>query len=165
MRNRIISSSGILLTALLVVCGTAWGHDGDYFRKMDSTPVWLRWTFPPLVTCNLLLLSSLYALGVRRLWQRAGVGRGGISQRQVFFFSAGMAVLAIALVSPIDALSDELSAVHMIQHMLLMAVAAPLLVLGGMGLALLWLLPLGWRRAWGQWKQRNLAGRWTVYLL
>ena len=39
-------------------------------------------------------------------------------------------VLAIALVSPIDRLADELLTVHMIQHLLIMDVAALFLVLG-----------------------------------
>jgi cytochrome c oxidase assembly factor CtaG len=57
-----------------------------------------------------------------------------------------MAVLFVALVSPVDAISQSLFAVHMTQHMLLVAVAAPLLVLGRPGMALIWALPAGWRR-------------------
>jgi putative membrane protein len=56
-----------------------------------------------------------------------------------------------ALVSPIDSLSAELSWVHMVQHMILMMVAAPLLVLGHPGFVALWALPLSWRQKIGGW--------------
>jgi putative copper resistance protein D len=43
---------------------------------------------------------------------------------------SGVAVIGIALVSPIDVYSDELFSVHMVQHLLLAMVAPPLLALG-----------------------------------
>jgi len=61
-----------------------------------------------------------------------------------FFF--GLAAILIALVSPIDALADELFSVHMVQHMLLMVVAAPLLQLGAPVRPLLLGLPRSVRR-------------------
>ncbi len=76
----------------------------------------------------LLLASALgYAIGVARLWRRAGAGRG-ISGHEVFRFLFGWGTLAAALLGPIDTLADGSFAVHMVQHELLMVVAAPLLV-------------------------------------
>jgi len=46
-------------------------------------------------------------------------------------FLAGLAAIGIALLSPIDTLSDDLATVHMVQHMLLMLVAPPLLAASG----------------------------------
>src|SRR5690606_25801144 len=43
-----------------------------------------------------------------------------------------------AIVSPLDLRSDQLSAAHMVQHMLLMTVAAPLVILGSPTFAMLW---------------------------
>jgi cytochrome c oxidase assembly factor CtaG len=45
-------------------------------------------------------------------------------------FLAGCAAIAAALLSPIDGLAHDLFSVHMVQHMLLVTVAAPLLLLG-----------------------------------
>jgi putative copper resistance protein D len=45
-------------------------------------------------------------------------------------FLGGLAVLAVALMSPIEAYEGQLFSVHMLQHMLLELVAAPLLLLG-----------------------------------
>lgn len=129
--------------------------------EASTQPVLLRWTFPLLPTLGLTLMSLVYGLGVFRLWGRAGVCAGGISRRQAGAFAVGIVVLAIALVSPVDALSDELGWMHMIQHMLLMAVGAPILVLGSPGVAMLWLLPLSWRKKFGTWKSRAATGRWV----
>jgi putative membrane protein len=45
-------------------------------------------------------------------------------------FFAGIASIWIAIASPIDALDDFLLTAHMIQHLILMSIAPPLLVLG-----------------------------------
>jgi cytochrome c oxidase assembly factor CtaG/cytochrome c2 len=65
---------------------------------------------------------------------------------QLAGFAAGWLVMAAALVGPIDAVSDALFSVHMVQHELLMLVAAPLVALGSPGLGYLWALPYGARR-------------------
>lgn len=90
--------------------------------------VWEAWTFDPVVVVSLLLAGWAYGYGVRRLWAN---GRGrGVNPAQVFAFSAGLAALAIALVSPVSALGHTLFAAHMVQHLILVLVAAPLLVFG-----------------------------------
>jgi putative membrane protein len=65
------------------------------------------------------------------------VGKG-ISVAQVIAFSAGWLALIVALVSPVDALSDSLLWVHMVQHELLMVVAAPLIALSSPMVATAW---------------------------
>jgi putative membrane protein len=74
---------------------------------------------------------------VRRLWRSAGTGKG-ISRAQVSAFAAGWLALVVALVSPVDALSDSLLWVHMVQHELLMVVAAPLIALSSPLVAAVW---------------------------
>ncbi len=132
-------------------------------HEIDGS-VWLAWTFPLLITTNLILASLTYYTGVRRLWQKAGVGKG-ILKRQTMAFASGIFVLVIALVSPIDALSDHLGWMHMIQHMLIINVAAPLLVLGAPGTAFIWMLPLSWRRKLGEFNERTRSGRIIGYML
>jgi putative membrane protein len=58
----------------------------------------------------------------------------------------GMSVLALALSPPLHELSEKWFSVHMIEHELLMALAAPLLVLGNPIPALFGALPRGWPR-------------------
>jgi putative membrane protein len=71
----------------------------------------------------------LYAWGVRRLWRKAGVGRG-IGLANLLCFSLGWLTVAASLLSPLHHYAEQLLWAHMIQHELLMVVAAPLLVLG-----------------------------------
>jgi len=97
-----------------------------------------------------LLALSLagYALGVARLWRRAGARRG-LGLGQVLAFAAGWSLLAAALLSPLDAWAEQLFCAHMLQHELLMLAAAPLLVLGRPLAAWAWALPQGRSRALG----------------
>jgi putative membrane protein len=91
--------------------------------------------------------AVLYALGVGRLW--TGVRRG-VSVLEVTSFAAGWLCVALALMSPIDSVSDDLFSAHMVQHELLMVVAAPLLIMGRVVLVTLWGLPRGGRRMVGR---------------
>jgi len=106
---------------------------------------------------SLMAASAVgYAVGVGRLWRRAGSGRG-IGRREAVRFAVGWGALAAALFSPVDTLADRSFAVHMVQHELLMVVAAPLLVaartfeawawaLRGGGVRVLAAVAAGWRR-------------------
>jgi putative membrane protein len=135
------------------------GHDGH--ARPDW---WLRWPWNPLVISNLALVSFLYLRGLRGIWQRAGRGRG-VTFRQAGTFGAGVLTLFIALLSPLDHVSDELQSAHMVQHMILMNVAAPLLVLGAPGLVMLWGLPMRWRNRAGRWLRWFDGGASRWYLL
>lgn len=98
-----------------------------------------------------LLTGGLYWLGAKRTrtpgWKRA-VGRARVSRehRRTIAFVAGLVTVAFALGEPIDGLADELFWVHMVQHVLLLVVAAPLIVLGAPWMALWRAFPLGLRR-------------------
>ncbi|WP_343715256.1 cytochrome c oxidase assembly protein [Inquilinus sp.] len=98
------------------------------------------WTWGPWITGPLLLTALLYASGVARLWPRPG---------QAALFAAGWLALAAALVTPLHALGERLFTAHMVEHEVLMVVAAPLLALSRPVGAMLWGLPQGWRRALG----------------
>jgi putative membrane protein len=109
-----------------------------------------------MAAISLLAALVAYTVGTARLWRAAGPWRG-ISRRQVACYGVGMAALAIALVSPLDRLSDESFAAHMLQHQLMMTVAAPALAFGGAHLALIWLLPRYWRGPVWLWLVTPLA--------
>lgn len=53
-----------------------------------------------------------------------------MTARRALFLFAGAAVVAVAISPPLDAAADESLPLHMLQHMLLLAVAPPLLILG-----------------------------------
>ena len=72
---------------------------------------------------------ALYLAGLRRTWARAGVGRG-ITRGNVACFVLGWLAAGAALLSPLHHAAERLLWAHMVQHELLMVVAAPLLVLG-----------------------------------
>lgn len=108
----------------------------------------LHWSFDPWVVVPLAIALVAYILGLVRLWRRSGPGRG-IGRWRAASWLAGWAVTAAALVSPLDALGAHLFAAHMVQHELLMVVAAPLLVIGKPLAAWTWALPRRARRGAG----------------
>jgi putative membrane protein len=108
--------------------------------------LWRAWNLDPLVLLPLLLSGALYARGIVRL-RRAAARPYQRGSRRVQAFAAGWIFLAVALVSPVDALGAALFSGHMLQHEILMLLAAPLLVAGRPLVPLLWGLPVGWRQA------------------
>ncbi|HEY6144986.1 MAG TPA: cytochrome c oxidase assembly protein [Solirubrobacterales bacterium] len=82
--------------------------------------------FAPLEVLPLLLAAVLYAKRSLTLAER---GRPVPLWRQLCF-AAGLLVIAIALVSPIAHIGEELVIAHMVEHLLLGDVATLLLVLG-----------------------------------
>lgn len=107
--------------------------------------VFTSWTFDPVVVLSLLLTAWAYGLGVHRLWAGGRRGRG-VSIAQAAAFSAGLTALAAGLLSPIAALGHTLFAAHMVQHLILVLVAAPLLVLGAPSVPCYLAMPASWRR-------------------
>ena len=96
--------------------------------------------------------TCAFLLGRQRMWATAGDGRI-VSRRRSRLFLAGEVVLALSLLGPMDVASGERLTVHMVQHVLLVGVAAPLLALGGALPILLWALPQPVRgHALGAWR-------------
>jgi len=108
----------------------------------------LTWNWEPWVLTSLALALFGYLCGVRRLDRVARLRVFGGTR--CVAFAAGVVTLFVALVSPLDALDDQLFSAHMVQHLLLMMVAAPLLVWGRPAMAWLWAFPLPARRAIGR---------------
>src|SRR5437870_1002689 len=113
-----------------------------------APPVATAW-FDPAVLSLVLVLAGWYRLGERRPGLReVGSGRRPRSPawRALSFYGALLATL-LALDSPIEGWSHTLLWMHMTQHLLLMLVTAPLLVLAAPWNAFWRPLPLGFRRA------------------
>jgi putative membrane protein len=77
------------------------------------------------------LLIAL-ALGATGAWYLARARRppAPVSAWRVGSFVAGIAAVIVALASPLDGVVERSFTAHMVQHLLLISVAAPLLVLG-----------------------------------
>ena len=124
--------------------------------------VWGSWGWASGIALPLGLSLILYARGVRTVWRAAGRGHG-VRVAEAGAFTLGWAVLVVALVSPLHRLGETLLSAHMAQHELLMAVAAPLLVLGRPLVPFLWALPPAWRRLAGSWSSgRALRAGWEA---
>jgi cytochrome c oxidase assembly factor CtaG/polyferredoxin len=85
------------------------------------------WSMPPWATALVLLTAAVYARGWRRL---ARLRPTHFPPWRLVAFLGGLATLWVAVASPLDALGPFLLSAHMVQHLLLMAAAAPLLLLG-----------------------------------
>ncbi len=103
---------------------------------------------PPTVVL-VALAGAAYASGAHR-WARQ-TGRPMLRPTALASFGLGLVTTAIALASPIDTRADTSLTAHMVQHVLLLSVAGPLLALGAPLPTLLWALPPKARR-------RALAG-------
>jgi cytochrome c oxidase assembly factor CtaG len=103
---------------------------------------------------SLLLAAWLYTRGVAACWGQAGRGRI-VPEWRAWAFAAGLVALALALLSPLDALAGALFSAHMVQHVVLTLVAAPLLLLGSPTLVIFWALPTEWRRRVGRSARRS----------
>jgi len=97
------------------------------FASVDERPAesaWWTWQFAPDIVIATILAAALYASGLYRL---RGRGASPSAWRSGSFF-AGLALIFLALQSPLDTLADRSFAVHQIQHLLLHS-AGPLLIM------------------------------------
>lgn len=107
--------------------------------------LWTHWISEPSTAIAMASVTGVYAWGVRRARQRSSRANAFAAWR-VRCFAWSIVVLSIAMLSPVDALADELFTAHMAQHVLLAVVAPPLFVAGAPIVAMLWALPLSARR-------------------
>ena len=126
--------------------------------------IWSSWSLDPAVLLPLVLVVAVYVRGLRSLWLRAGTGNG-VAAWRAGCFGLGALTLLVALVTPLDGLAAALFSAHMVQHLLLIAIAAPLLMLGEPGAIVLWALPLRGRRGTGRWWRRHGSLRSTWHAL
>jgi putative membrane protein len=130
----------VLALLLLLLPSPAFAHTGHlHWWEIGTT-----WTWSPWVVLPLALSATLYTIGTTRLWRHAGHGRG-VRLWQAFCFAGGWLLLFGALVAPLHWLGERLFAAHMIEHEILMAVAAPLIAVSRPAGAMLWGLPARWR--------------------
>jgi len=113
----------------------------------DRAPAWATaWSLSPWLLVPLAAFVALYAAGLWRLWRGGHAGRG-ISRAEAAGFCAGLLSLLLATVWPFDAMGEWSLAAHMAQHMLLLALAPPLLLSGRPLAATAAALPVAWSRS------------------
>lgn len=100
------------------------------------------WNLP--AGLSLLVAAAVYQRG----FSTESVGRR--------FFLGGLTVLAVAIVTPLDAVAGSLASAHMLQHMLIVLVAAPLLALARPLPVLIRAIPLRVQR--GLWRRFREVG-------
>ena len=98
------------------------------------------WTVGPALLLPMLTGAMLYGTGAFRLWRRSNRGRG-TRLRDAGLFTAGWLPLVLALVTPLHWLSQRVFSAHMIEHEIMMVIAAPLIAASAPGAAMAWALP------------------------
>ncbi len=106
---------------------------------------WSAWTVDPLVLAGIGLVGVWFARG-----RRTGVAG---ARRRAWCLGAVLLAIAVALLSPLDAAAGSLASAHMVQHVVLVLVVAPLLALGAPGAAIVRGAPSIARRALIRWRR------------
>ena len=130
-RTKFVLMSAALLTAIPAQCA-------------DGVQILGDWSWPPFVVAPLLLSALLYGIGMARIMRREGAAR--LHRRLISCFTLGWISLLIALDSPLHEFGEQRFWAHMLQHEILILVAAPFLVLGRPLVPFLWAFPLSWRK-------------------
>jgi cytochrome c oxidase assembly factor CtaG len=123
--------------------------------------IFADWSLPVWLTTSLVMTAGIYLRGWLAIRRTRPAQFTGL---RLTSFLAGLAVLWLAIGSPMDGFADALLSAHMVEHLLLMSVAPPLLLLGLPVVPLLRGLPtfairliiapairLSWLRRFGHW--------------
>lgn len=119
-------------------------HTGVPVRPHD---VWTTWNLDPALLTGLFVVTALYWRGSRR-------GARRDRERRDRAFWTGMAAVVVALVSPLEPAADAIASGHMVQHVVLVLVAAPLLARSAPSSTLLRGGPAAVRRVRGRVRRR-----------
>jgi cytochrome c oxidase assembly factor CtaG len=107
------------------------------------------WEWRIEVLIPLALAGVIYFIGWRRLRLKSRQPYGLANGWRLAAYCTGVLLIALALLSPIDVMAGQLFFMHMIQHLLLVMLAPPLLMLANPMPFLLWGLPRQLRRRIG----------------
>jgi len=99
-----------------------------------------NWSFDPFLILAIIVVVW-HEIGLRRMANRSRPERTRERRVRSLWFYSGLAVLLIAVESPIDYWADSYFLVHMVQHLLLMFAAPSLIVAGAPWQPLLDALP------------------------
>ena len=128
------------------------------------------WEWRADIITVLVVAGTVYVLGWNRIRsvRRGRSGRGAQTLAAVWrlaTYLGGWLMVALALLSPLEVLSGQLFFMHMIQHLLLVMCAPPLLLLSNPFPVVLWGMPRGIRRWVGSHFYRDAGFRRALVLL
>jgi putative membrane protein len=89
--------------------------------------IFVEWSPPIVLTGTLILCGVLYVRGWFAIRKTRPVQ---FPWWRLASFLLGLAVIWVAIASPLDGFADALLSAHMVEHLLLMSFAPPLLLLG-----------------------------------
>ena len=108
-----------------------------------------HWSYDPFVII-VTVTVALHEVGLYNLRRRSRPERARARRRNSFLFYGGLALLLMAVVSPIDYWASDYFFVHMIEHILIMFFAPVLIVTGAPWLPLVHAFPVVVRRRVGR---------------
>src|SRR6202012_49265 len=123
------------------MCACDLGHTRTIVGVMSdgvSQAAWSSWALPFWATAGLLATALLYLRGWRKIRRTRPLI---FPPWRAWCFAGGLVSLWIAIASPLDTLDGLLLTAHMTQHLMLMSVVPPLLLLGAPAVPLLRGLP------------------------
>ncbi len=124
---------------------TVLAHAGQPLAPHD---LWAAWNLHPAPLLGLVLAGWAYRRG------RVARARAHADAWRPRCFAGALITLGVALVSPLDALAGSLASAHMVQHVLLVLVAAPLLALSEPSRTLWRGSPPAVRQVLARWRRR-----------
>jgi putative copper resistance protein D len=140
------AASGLAIAGLVAAAGRVLAHGPVPEEPPTFGTLLLGWTFEPVPTLAIALAAGGWLWAVRRVDERHPTNP--VPMRRTIAFLAAMLALALALVSGIERYDTTLFSVHMVQHILLVLVVAPLVALSGPVTLLLRLSSAATRRRW-----------------
>jgi putative copper resistance protein D len=147
IRRRLIAAvvPGVLV-AIAGAAGPVLAHGPVPPEPPTIGSLLLGWTFAPLPTLAIVAVAVWWRWTVRRVNARHPANR--VPARRSVAFAAALVALGFALASGIERYDTTLFSVHMVQHVLLVLVAAPLLALSAPITLVLRLVGPETRRRW-----------------
>jgi cytochrome c oxidase assembly factor CtaG len=139
-------SAAPALLALLAGAPAATAHGGGVPAAPDAAAFVLGWSFDLTIWLPLVASAAAYLWAVRRV--NAAHPANPVPPDRPAFFLLGLASIAIALQSGIERYDTTLFSVHMLQHVILILLAAPAIVLAAPITLALRIATPGTRRRW-----------------
>lgn len=115
---------GVVYERASLLIGPVVAHAGGVVGPDEA---WAAWRLDWLVIAGLVLSGYLYRRGAHRL-RSSQPGRRAVPRWRVGCFWAALVTVAVAILSPVEGIAGSLFSAHMVQHQLLVLIAAPLLV-------------------------------------
>ncbi len=121
-----VAAIGALAAALLPTLSSA--HDGRYAESGELLNALQVWSVDAPGLAIVIVVGGLYAWGYYRL--RRDSPNFHFPRWHAWCFWTGWLVMLLGLMSPVDTYSDDLFWMHMIQHVMITMIVAPLMLLG-----------------------------------